>query len=537
MTSNFSEDEHNLKVDNVLSDTCIWGVGKTVNLANQIAKSLSMAPQTNETLFLSQTKVVNSLQIDLLLLKAAKHHLGYIFEIHQGLPFIAMLCDVHGTLLVQFGQEELLHEMKRIGIQVGMTLSIDDESPLHAQFTRLADRETSESSNMPLSVFQQWHTITSPILLKQNADPIGYLVFCIHQEVAETEFQFLVSATATAIASCMILEQKNTMTEHLYSLLIQKSDNHVLILDKYHQILKEHHPVHPSPLFAKSIYDIVASAETEMKNEMKIDGQPYWVDCLQIYDHEGVLQYKIGLFKNLSLPKQYEKHLRDIEKLNTLTSLSAGIAHEIRNPLTTARGFLQLFAQRSTSKQDKQFIDLTIAELDRAQNLLTDFMGIAKPKPADRKWINLSDIIQDVAQFLFPEASLENVELTVNIETDPVLVYADVGQMKQVLMNILQNAVHACRQKESRPHGHVQITLNSINHFAQITIQDNGCGIADVSQLFRPFYTTKKTGTGLGLLVSRNIIEEHQGFIYVDTSAGIGTTFRIILPQQEPSVE
>ncbi|WAH36389.1 ATP-binding protein [Alicyclobacillus dauci] len=223
--------------------------------------------------------------------------------------------------------------------------------------------------------------------------------------------------------------------------------------------------------------------------------------------------------------RKLEEKLQEFEKTSSLASLSAGIAHEIRNPLTTARGFLQLFEQRC-EPADRDFVELTIRELDRIQLLLEDFMGMSRPDNESLTQVDVRDLTSSVYQFLRPEASLCGVELAYDVPADPVHAVLQSSRIKQVLMNLMQNAVHACDK-----FGRVILRLEDYEDHIVITISDNGCGIADLHQLFHPFHTTKKAGTGLGMFVSKHIIEEHRGHIQVDSVLNEGTTVSVYLPR------
>ncbi|WP_284285872.1 two-component system sensor histidine kinase NtrB [Alicyclobacillus fastidiosus] len=223
--------------------------------------------------------------------------------------------------------------------------------------------------------------------------------------------------------------------------------------------------------------------------------------------------------------EKIESKLTEFEKNRSLASLSAGIAHEIRNPLTTARGFLQLFEQRC-EPADKKFVELTIRELDRIHALLQDFMGLARPDDESTQLVDIRELTHSVYQFLRPEATLCGVLLNYDVPSSCVLMSVQADRIKQVLINLLQNAVHACDKD-----GEVHVTLRDFSDHATITIRDNGCGISDMHQLFRPFQTTKSNGTGLGMFVSKHIIEAHRGHLQVDSTVGEGTTVTVYLPR------
>ncbi|MBX6353639.1 MAG: hypothetical protein IRZ10_09930 [Thermoflavifilum sp.] len=220
--------------------------------------------------------------------------------------------------------------------------------------------------------------------------------------------------------------------------------------------------------------------------------------------------------------------MRDVERLSILTSLAAGIAHEIRNPLTTARGFLQLFAERLASTEDKQFLMLTIQELDRIHRLVADFMSLAKPSPCMQKPVDVCEVLRSIAEFIRPEALLRNVALETMLPAAQVWVTGDEQQLKQVLLNIAQNALQACDGG-----GKVVLTLEIERDEVEIRVCDTGCGIPAhaLDKVFQPFYTTKPTGTGLGLAISKRIVEEHGGCIHIHSGVGEGTIVSIRLPR------
>lgn len=234
---------------------------------------------------------------------------------------------------------------------------------------------------------------------------------------------------------------------------------------------------------------------------------------------------KEDLEEKLATVNILEPKLLDYEKNSSLATLCAGIAHEIRNPLTTARGFLQLFEKRC-EEEDKTFLKLTINELDRIGQLLEDFMDIARPSKEILEITDLCELTYSVCKFLSPESKLRDVELTCDVPDRPVRLRLQVTRIKQVLINLLQNAVHACT-----PHGSVHIVIEDLDNRVSLTISDTGCGIQDLHQLFRPFHTTKKDGTGLGMFVSKQIIEQHCGKISVNSIVGEGTTLSIELPR------
>ncbi len=231
--------------------------------------------------------------------------------------------------------------------------------------------------------------------------------------------------------------------------------------------------------------------------------------------------------RSQSVIARVRKKLQEFEKVSALAQLCAGIAHEIRNPLTTARGFLQLFAERCDEK-DRAYLELTISELDRIRELLEDFMGLCRPDREEVTKADLAEIARSVHRFLLPEASLFDIALELQVPNHPILAAVRPAQIKQVLINLVQNALQACR---GQAHAAVSLAVADTEDRVVVHVVDNGCGIEHMDRIFRPFYTTKSTGTGLGLFVCKHIVESHGGSISVRSQVGAGTTVTVEIPK------
>jgi signal transduction histidine kinase len=207
--------------------------------------------------------------------------------------------------------------------------------------------------------------------------------------------------------------------------------------------------------------------------------------------------------------------------------VAAGLAHEVRNPLTAVKGFLELtLAHRS---EVPEYAGVALKELDRAISLLEDYSLLSRaPRIQPTQPVSISGLVSEaalVARGLVaagPQVIIDHTDSEPGLET-----LADPPRLKQVLLNLCRNAV------EAMPEGGV-LTLKAAREAGEVVIEitDTGVGIpaSEVSQIFEPFYTTKATGTGLGLSVCRRIVEAHGGRITLDSRPGRGTTFRVHLP-------
>lgn len=222
---------------------------------------------------------------------------------------------------------------------------------------------------------------------------------------------------------------------------------------------------------------------------------------------------------------QTERLLQKSEKLALLGQMAAGIAHEIRNPLTSIKGFIQLFR---TSQQREEYYDIVLSELDRINGIVGEFLLLAKPQASVFIEKDIRGLLNDVITLINTQSILSNVEIRVDFEPDLAKISCEENQLKQVFINLLKNAI------EAMPHGGViEVTVSEKEEGKiVIKIKDQGIGIPAerLSTLGEPFYTTKEKGTGLGLMTCFKIIEGHNGELKIHSKEHVGTTVEISLP-------
>jgi signal transduction histidine kinase len=223
--------------------------------------------------------------------------------------------------------------------------------------------------------------------------------------------------------------------------------------------------------------------------------------------------------------------MRRSDRMASLGSLTAGLAHEIRNPLVTVKTFLDLFPERYKDKEFRvDFLKLTSSELDRIANLMSELLDFAKPKKPKFQKADVNLVLEEVINLITVEARKRDIALDIDIRETLEATF-DVDQMKQVFLNIFLNAIDAISA-----HGRISITSRSIRKngvdYAQVEIADTGKGIPKkiVESIFDPFFTTKGKGAGLGLSISHQIVQEHHGTMEVESQPKKGTTFFVNIP-------
>ncbi|KGX88268.1 PAS domain-containing sensor histidine kinase [Pontibacillus litoralis] len=236
----------------------------------------------------------------------------------------------------------------------------------------------------------------------------------------------------------------------------------------------------------------------------------------------------VGVDEDITEEKEKEELQVRSDQYETVVRVAAGIAHEIRNPLTSIKGFLQLMMSNSSSKS--QYNDIIFSELARIETIVNEFMLLAKPNEMDAYTeTNVTEIIEYALSLFTHQINKHNIQVETNFDADVSVIHSDPKRLKQVFINIVKNALEAM-DKEGKLS--ISTTYNSIQSNIVIKLQDNGKGM-DVEQLRRigePFFTTKEKGTGLGIMVTTKFVESLGGSIQYDSKLGEGTCVTIILP-------
>lgn len=241
-----------------------------------------------------------------------------------------------------------------------------------------------------------------------------------------------------------------------------------------------------------------------------------------VRNETGEVEIIISEARDLAERKNFEREMLRLDRLNVIGQAAAGISHEIRNPLTTVRGFLQLLSQKDKFAESKEHFDIMIEELDRANSIITEFLSLAKDKAVKKEAVNLNTIIKAIYPLVIAEA-VKSEQYIVFEQGDIPNLLLDKKEMRQLIINLIRNGLEAMTAG-----GTINIKTYIEDNSVVLAVQDQGAGIEQgiLDKLGTPFLTTKDYGTGLGLAVSFGIAARHNAKINVETGLS-GTTFYV----------
>ncbi len=459
------------------------------------------------------------------------------------IPTVIVTTDDQGFVLDSYGDERLKQMTASLGIQNGVKF---DEETAGTNAITLALKH-----NMPFHLIGEdhYHYCFSEVACYsapyryRNGEVIGTISIMTPKENASPLHLGLLSSSIDTIEREIRVHEQNEQL-HLYNqMLMSTTPIGIVISDQAGHIREFNQSAaqltgmnkinmigsHISEVSVlKPFFDHVLTKEKGIEDIeitfSRIDERKCLLDILPLYDHNQRLSGAFAQFRDMTSYYQLQEQVIQSEKLSAIGKLGAGLAHEIRNPLTSIIGFTQLL---DVDKKQSHYIDIIRTELERMKNLVNQFVMMGKQTNSERKSGQLYPLIFETVELMKSNAHLHNVEINFHAEEEQITVWMDASQIKQVLINFIKNAIEAMPQG-----GEITVSLSKKDQHAIIAVKDNGKGMSEkeVKQLGTPFFSTKSSGLGIGLSICFDIMKAHHGKIVIDSDKGAGTMANLFLP-------
>ena len=242
------------------------------------------------------------------------------------------------------------------------------------------------------------------------------------------------------------------------------------------------------------------------------------------------------VFRDMTFFNRFKEEFRKNESLAQMTTMAAGVAHEIKNPLASISIYLQLMDKMMekngsmTREEAKKYLDVVSEEVDRINKIAVDFLFAVKPMKVNLAICNVNDIVKKTVSVVSAELKEKGIAFKQHLAVSLPKVLADSSLIQQSILNLINNAMQAMPEDRKDP----AITVSTFmeNDMVKISVADNGCGMTEeqMSKIFEPYYTTKSSGTGLGLTVLFKIMKQHEGDVTVSSTPGLGSEFTLQIP-------
>ncbi|MBT9136157.1 MAG: Sporulation kinase E [Firmicutes bacterium] len=349
--------------------------------------------------------------------------------------------------------------------------------------------------------------------------------FCRRVDLTAGQLQAIMSACSDAIFSCDLkdaITSWNLAAERLFKLTeTQALESSVWILLPVH---------HMEEVLAQRKKAYHQNSPVTLEIKMQIHRGELFDAAITVSAVRGAEDKCAGfvtLVKDIREQKRMAQGFARSDQLHMLGELAAGVTHEVRNPLTIVKGFLQLFRPREEFAMYRMHFDLMIKELDRINGLISQYLSLGQYAHAEKQLCSLTSVVESLLPLIQAESLLREVEVTTSLDDNLPLLWLYEKEIKQLLLNLIQNGMDAMKQ------GRRELSIKAWNEQDSVvlSIEDTGCGIPEhvMENLFTPFYSTKESGTGLGLVVCRDIARRHNAEIKIRTDT-TGTCFAVVFP-------
>lgn len=475
-------------------------------------------------------------------------------ELLSGLPILIALTDHAGYIIGFFGNEAIKDLLCQVNMQEGTQMLEED---LGTNAVSLAMQEQHPVVLLGQDHFYESMFQTACYSVPFHFDEVDRLSGTVSMmSFTEHHSPFSLPLLTNMVHSMereIVLRRNSRRTELVHHLIMNRMNDGVMIAEQDGSII-ECSPLicriagrARSELIGSSVYELDVFAETMrvvLDDHSQIDNRECsfvlqgnkrlicLMDAMPIMsdavEHVGAYLQLRDITERIEL----EQQMLTYEKFTAIGKLAAGIAHEIRNPLTSIMGFIKLLRRNEISQESiAPYLEIIDTELQHLSRMVSDFVLMAKPSSPEKRNHRIKKIIQDTVHLMTSQANYNNVIITTELCTPEVKLLIDSMQIKQVLINLIQNAF------EAMPKGgqlDIRVSMNEGDSMVLVSIRDYGTGIPEelVHQVFNPFFTTKDNGLGLGLSICYRIVDNHGGTLQVIRPEDGGTEFVIQFPVQ-----
>ncbi|MBN8209610.1 ATP-binding protein [Bacillus sp. NTK071] len=464
-------------------------------------------------------------------------------------PTIIVTTDHEGYILDSYGDESFKNMTDSLGIHKGVRF---DESTAGTNSISLA-LEHKEPFHLVghdhyHNCFEQVACYSAPYAY-EDGQLMGTISLMTTKEYASPLHLGLLSSAIDTIEREIKLNQQYDQL-HLYNqMLMSATPLGIIITDQEGQIRE--YNLSAETITGRNKRDMIGQTITSIpelapffqhvctkKKSLEnieltfssLDEKRCFLDILPLFDDtNNQLIGAFAQFRDMTSYYQLQDQVIQSEKLSAIGKLGAGFAHEIRNPLTAIIGFTQML---DVDDEQSKYVSIIKDELERMKNLVNQFVMMGKPTISQRRTGNLTTLISETVELMNSNAHLFNVEIHFD-PTEDLFICMDASQIKQVLINFIKNAIEAMSEG-----GQIWVSLQKNNKSLTVIVEDNGQGMTEeeLKQLGTPFFSSKRSGLGIGLSICFDIIKAHEGKVTVDSTEGKGTKVQLTLPYQREEV-
>ncbi|WP_245996111.1 ATP-binding protein [Paenibacillus taihuensis] len=463
---------------------------------------------------------------------------------------LVCITDHEGYILELYGDDMIKRQIESLGLYTGTRL---EEEKVGTNSIEMALRMGEPAQLIgPDHFFRCLHESACVSVPFYSTGKIGGTISMMMAAHHASPYHIgLLQSAVDSIEREVIAQKQNKKLIVLNQVLMENSRNGVILTNE-DGIIVEINPYAEKVLSSKKdelcnrpiaevavigayMERVLSDSQKYEDVEITISNKTFLFDSFPIYDELNQIIGVFGQFRDITERLVLERQLMLSEKLSAIGKIGAGLAHEIRNPLTSIIGLLTLLKEnfKTADHKQKDYFRIIFSELERIKNLVQQFVMMAKPdqKGIIKTRVGLHALIEDILALMENDFHDKNIK----IHYQPLCkeeVYIDKDKIKQVILNILQNAFDAI---DFDGNICVVIRQSQLDHGIEIVIADNGFGMDEdtLEKLATPFHSTKKYGLGLGLSMSYSIIELHKGRIKVESENGKGTTFTVWLPHSK----